>query len=214
MKINDTEVRHLLAALLLGLSLGGCQLADGAGARTEEGAETDREAQPRPTVVDSIRPLEEEVARFRAALPEHPERLSGGEASLEALVDALVAGVNRGDQPALAALAVTRSEFAYFHYPYTHYTRPPYELAPALVWYRLGNRSGKGMARLLATFEHTPLEVGSLSCEDPKPAGAARLHDCSVTVRDADGDWVQVQLFGSVLERDGRYKLLSFANDL
>lgn len=191
-------------------TLGACQPTDGAVGRAGPDGDTGAAS----TVVDSIRPMEDEMARFRATLTEHPERLSGGAATLDGLVGAFVDAVNRGDAAALQALALSRSEFAYFHYPYTHYTRPPYELSSALVWYRTSNRSAQGLTRVLRTFEGRELRVERVTCAAPASAGSGVVHSCTVSVRDVHGRPVEVRLFGPVLERDGRFKLLSLANQL
>jgi hypothetical protein len=184
-----------------------CPPADGHGTDAENAAAA-------ATVVDSIRPLAEELRLFRATLPDHPDRLSAGASSIDELVGALVTAVNAGDAEGVARLALTRSEFAYFHYPHTRFTSSPYELSPALVWYQLVNHSGRGMTRLFTTFESRHLLVGDTTCEDPAPFGAGWVHDCIATVLDANNEWVDVRIFGSILERDGRFKFVSFANDL
>lgn len=191
-----------------------CQPIDGAMNGAVDGAGAEDSIGGASTVVDSLRPIEAEVAEFRATLTEHPEQLSGGSASLDALIVAFVDAVNRGDAAALHELALSRAEFAYFHYPHTHYTRPPYELSPALVWYRMSNRSAQGLTRILRTFEVAELRVEGVSCAAPDPWGTSVVHSCTVSVRDANGELVDVQLFGPVLERDGRFKFLSLANEL
>lgn len=205
--------RARVPSFLLVVLLAACQQVDG---HAEPGA-SDAGAPgtgAAATVVDSIRSIDEEVRLFRATLPEHPTRLKGGEPSIDALVAVFVAAVNAGDTTALAALAVTRAEFAYFQYPYSRYTSPPYELSPALVWYRLQSRSSRGLTRLLAASEGRGLEVSGAACQDPEPAGSGRLHLCALTVLDDDGRWIRVRLFDQILERDGRYKVVSFANEL
>lgn len=210
-----SPLRLALAALVV-LTTVSCEVAEGRGEdrKTAEHAGTEH-VRP-PVHVDSIRPIEEEVRRFRATLDREPIALSGGTDSLAGLVAALADAVNAADPDALARLAVDRSEFAFFYYPHTPYTRPPYELSPALVWFQLTNRSQRGMARLLAMFETRPLVTGEARCDgEPEPAGAGAVHtDCRVPVLDADGGWVEVALFGRVLERDGRFKILTYANGL
>ena len=196
-----------IALLVLALAPAACAPADGSAPAT-----TDH----RPSHIDSIRPIEEELRRFRATLPAIPDRLSGGAGSLEDLVEAWAAAANRADANALAALAVDRAEFATFYYPHTRYIREPYELSPALVWFQLTNRSSRGLTRLLRTFQGTPIEVHGVRCAGaPKPMGAGLLHGpCAVTVADATGDLVDVRLFGPILERDGSFKFLSYENVL
>lgn len=205
------ELAVVVAVLVVG-GLSACEPGSGSevGGSDSDGLAVASE----PSVVDSIRTVAEELRLFRSTLPHHPDRLTGGASSLDGLVETLVAAVNAGDASAAAALAVTRSEFAYFHYPHSPYAKPPYELSPALVWYRLTSSSARGMTRLFATFDDRTLNVGEITCAEPAEAGSARIHECSVGVLDASDAWVDVRLFGPILERDGSYKLLSFANDL
>lgn len=199
----------VVSAVML-VTVAACQPIDGAVDREDPHGDSGAVS----TVVDSIRPVEDEVARFRATLTEHPQRLSDGAGSVDALVGMFVDAVNQGDAAGLHALALSRSEFAYFHYPYTHYTRPPYELSPALVWYRMSNRSAQGLTRLLRTFDGRELRVEAMTCTAPDSAGSGVVHSCAVNVPDIHGKTVEVRLFGPVLERDGRFKFVSLANEL
>lgn len=199
-----------IRARLLVLALAACQPVGG----FESGEDRPTRLGSTSVTVDSIRPIEEEIELFRASLPEHPTTVSGGAASVDELLEAFVAAVNRGDGRRLAELTLTRAEFAYFYYPHTRYTRPPYELSPALVWYRLASRSSRGASRLTTTFESRELQLRGSSCASPEALGDGRLHDCLATVLDADGRWVDVRIFGRILERDGRYKFVSLGNEL
>lgn len=203
-------VRGLAAPLfvmVVGALVGACDAAEG---------RSDRDGQASgPTYVDSIRPIAEEMRRFRATLDREPGELAGGAGSLDALLEAVVEAVNIGDEEALRALAVDRAEFASFYYPYSAYTHPPYELSPALVWFQLTHRSDRGLTRLLETFQTRQLRARDVRCGGADPAGPAWVHgDCAVEVLDADGEWTRLVLFGRVMERDGRLKILSYANRL
>ena len=84
-------------------------------------------------IVDSILPVEEELRRFRADLPDAPTRLVGGTDNRDALVAAFLHAVQARDSAALARLALTRAEFAYLVYPSSPYTVTPYRQAPWLA---------------------------------------------------------------------------------
>jgi hypothetical protein len=180
-------------------------------------APDDREApsDPPATVVDSIFPVEEEIRRFQAALPEEVEELTGGEASRDALVARFVASLEAADTTGLASLAMTPGEFGYLYYPTSRYTRPPYRLSPSLVWFQNQNQSSRGLTRLLRRYAGQPMGYISFHCPDEAEVeGDNRFwHYC--TVRHLyQGDTVEVRLFGSIWERDGHYKLVGFANEL
>lgn len=172
-------------------------------------------ADPPATVVDSIFPVEEEIRRFQAELPEEVTELRGGETSRDALVARFVTALEAADTLGLASLAMTPGEFGYLYYPTSRYTRPPYRLSPGLVWFQNQNQSSRGLTRLLRRYAGHPMGYISFHCPDEGEAeGENHLwHYC--TVRHLyQGDTVNVRLFGSIWERDGRYKLVGFANEL
>jgi hypothetical protein len=167
------------------------------------------------TVVDSIFPVEEEIRRFQAELPEEVEELTGGEASRDALVARFIASLEAADTTGLAGLAMTPGEFGYLYYPTSRYTRPPYRLSPSLVWFQNQNQSSRGLTRLLRRYAGHPMEYIDFHCPgEAEVEGQNRFwHYC--TVRHLyQGDTVEVRLFGSIWEREGLYKLVGFANDL
>jgi hypothetical protein len=174
------------------------------------------ESAPLPPVgvVDSIFPIEEELRRFREGMTP-TDTLAGGESSPEALLDALVRGLEAADTLGLARLGMTPTEFAYLYYPHTRYTSPPYELSPALVWFQLQNRSSRGLNRLLQRYEGEALLHPTLSCPDPgEPWGAGWIWDgCTVVGTLPNGESVEERLFGSVLRVGDRHKFVSFANE-
>ncbi|CAN5768166.1 hypothetical protein BH23GEM11_BH23GEM11_05600 [soil metagenome] len=210
--------RVLPAALILTLAaclLAACGTQDSAGdAAADTGSVATAEARA-PVHVDSIFPAEEEIRRFRVGMSP-VSALAGGENSKEALVDALLRRLEAADTTGVSELAMTRTEFAYLYYPYTMYTHPPYELSPALVWFQLQNRSSRGLGRLLRDYAGKPLYDTGLKCPDEgEPFGAGRIwNGCAVLGVVPTGESVEEQLFGSILELDGRFKLVSFTNEL
>jgi hypothetical protein len=97
-------------------------------------------AQAAPVHIDSAIPKDEELRRFRRGLIE-PAELTGGARSRDALVRSYVSALERGDTAALAALVITKAEFAYIYYPTNPQARPPYDLSPGLMWFMLQQRS-------------------------------------------------------------------------
>lgn len=164
--------------------------------------------------VDSILPMPEYLRRFRRGLVE-PTRLTGGAGSREELARRFLAAVSARDTAAFAALAVSRAEFAWLVFPDHIYSSPPYELDPEIFWMQLTAGSAKGLHRTLERYGGTRLALVALGCDRDTlqiRAGPIRVwSNCSVRYR-AGGTVESRPLFGSVVERDGRVKLLSFAN--
>ncbi len=173
-------------------------------------------AQHVPVHVDSIFPIEEELRRFRAVLPDSVTTLEGGAGSREELVQRFVAGLEAADIDALSGLRITPGEFAWLYYPWTRYTHRPYEMSPQLLWFQLENYGGRGLSRALTRYGERPLGmVGHICPEEPTVQGPNRLWEgCLVRRVVATGDTVSLSLFGAILERDSRYKFINFANRL
>ncbi|MGH7560722.1 MAG: hypothetical protein ACRENB_06865 [Gemmatimonadales bacterium] len=164
----------------------------------------------RSPVIDSILPLEEQLRRFRTGTPDSVTRLSGGAASREALLRRFREAVERGDTVAMLSLAVTRAEFAWLVYPESEFTREPYRQDPALVWFLMRNATDQGLVRLLGRHGGRPFPWDGWRCEEsPLRQGPNRLwRECRVRL--AEGER---RLFGTILEREGVYKFLTYATD-
>ena len=165
-------------------------------------------------IVDSILPLDEQLRRFRAGLTEMPTEFSGGETSRDLLVKTFVRSLESADTSRLIKLTVSKAEFAYLVYPESPFTSAPYAQAPDLVWMRHSAASGTGFKRLLSRIAGLPRGFQSWHCSpEPQIEGANRIwRDCSVRFVSRSSDTTSLQLFAGIIERQGRYKILSYAN--
>ncbi|HYW08076.1 MAG TPA: hypothetical protein VE913_14030 [Longimicrobium sp.] len=184
------------------------------------GADAAREqASPPPAapagVVDSIHSPEESLRRFRVGVPE-PASLSGGAASRDALVRRFIRAVERRDTADLRSIVVTRAEFAYLIYPDSRFSRPPTRMEPALQWFQMQMNSEKGISRVLRRHGGADTGFASYACEaEPLVEGATRVwEECSIRRADAERGEHSIRWFGSVVERGGHFKILSYANAL
>jgi hypothetical protein len=214
----------LLAALLV---IGGCKAgevrsetpngaADSVRADALARARQDSINRAQPWyVIDSILPVEEELRRFRAALPgDSAIALVGGSDSREALVRRFVRAIAANDTVDLQRMAVRGREFADLYYPESPYTRPPFRQSPALAWSLIQNPSTSGLTRLVRRLGGKPATYVSHRC-DPKVAHEGRnvrYAGCLVRLVDERGDTVTKRYFGSILERGGQFKFLSYTN--
>jgi hypothetical protein len=168
----------------------------------------------RETVVDSAVSIDTLLARFRHGL-DHPAELTGGAGSLDALLRAFAAAVERRDSSAFAALAITRAEFAWLYYPFIPEAAPPYELEPGMMWFMIETNSGRGLRALLAERGGRPLGLIDHTCEGERRFDELTLWGpCTVRRLQAPGDTVAEVLFGPVVSRHGRFKFVSYANKL
>jgi len=165
--------------------------------------------------VDSALPIQELLRRFRADLAAAPAGLTNGAPSRDALVARFVAALEHADTIALEGLAIDRAEFAYLYYPDSPLSRPPYELAPGLMWFQLQGNSRKGALSALRLRGGRPLGVIGYRCDEPaQTQGENRVWSrCEVRHRWGDTT-LSERLFGGIIERGGRYKLLGYANGL
>jgi hypothetical protein len=193
---------------LLGVTVSVVAGACGHDATARRGAE-------RAAHVDSAVSRDEELRRFRTGLVE-PVALSGGAASRDELVRQYVRALEHADTTALESLAVTRAEFAYLYYPTTPQGRPPYDLSPGLMWFMLQENSRRGLIHAIEERGGHALGYVGYSC-DPMPSREGEntvVGPCLIHRRQSDGDVVQERLFGLIVERGQRFKLLSLANKL
>ena len=166
-------------------------------------------------IVDSILPTQVEVRRFRAAVGGTAvSALVGGASSPDALVARLAAAVSARDSAALRALAMSPREFIDLVYPSSPYARPPYRQAPGVLWSQIQLSSGTGFARLLDRLGGATLRIAAIACPGkPERQGDNVLHtNCTVRYAAGDTPLREGRLFGSILERRGRFKFVSFAN--
>lgn len=203
------------ALLLLLLPLAAC-------GEPERTAPAEAPAEPPPPVpaaqpaayVDSARTIAEDLQRFREGL-EPVDALGGGAASRDALVRGFVEAVESQDTAAAIRMVMDRREFAYLYYPHTPLVAPPQEMSPQLAWFLMLQNSEKGITRVFRRLGGRPLGYRGHAC-DPEPdvQGPNRLWKrCMVRRITEEGDTASLALFGGILERDGRFKFVSYANE-
>ncbi len=164
---------------------------------------------------DVLLPMPEMIARFQEGVPV-PDTLGDGVASSrDELVTAFVTAIKDSSAAALRSLRLDVAEFAWLYFPESRYTEKPYELPPETLWMLMDQNGLKGQTRLLRRFGGRQLDVTAYACEDePRREGPNTFWEqCLITVNSADGAR-SMRLFGSIMERGGRFKFVSMANDL
>ena len=164
-------------------------------------------------LIDSVFPMDEMLRRFRANLGPAPSTLEDAPASRDELVRELVRALAQRDSAALGRLHLSRGEFAWMYFPTSRFASPPYELPPEVLWMQMTAESNKSIARTLRGFPKDATYLGHACDATPGIEGANRLWTgCLVRWRRRDGGEGAARLFGTILERDGRYKFVSYAN--
>ena len=205
----------ILACLVYGCGEGHAAATDSAYADSVARVRQDAINRAQPGyIVDSILPIEEQLRRFRAGVPDTVREFNGGASSREGLVRAFMRSLAASDTAALVRLTITRAEFAWLIYPDSPLSAPPYRLAPDLAWMQHAAASGTGLTRLLERLGGGGLQFHSFECsEGPVLEGANRVwRGCAVRFAQPDAGQKTLRLFSSIIERQGRFKILSYAN--
>lgn len=208
------HVRPVATLLLVGLLA--CLPADGATATDSLSAAATADDLARlSSVVDSILPIPVLLERFREGLAP-TDTLAGASTSRDALVERFVRSLSAADSADLVAMAMSTTEFAWLYYPESQFTRPPYELGPEHAFLLIDQNSRKGLTRLLRRVAGVELDLAGYSCPpEPRREGPNSFWEgCTVQFRNPDGVVDTLRLFGAIWERDGRWKLVSYANEM
>ena len=110
---------------------------------------------------------------------------------------------------------MSRAEFAWLYYPTSPFVRAPTRQGAPIVWFLHMEGSTKGISRVLRRFGDQPLRLVGHRCDaEPVVEGRNRLWTgCRVRLALPTGETVEHRFFGAILERDGRFKIHSYAND-
>jgi hypothetical protein len=134
--------------------------------------------------------------------------------SAEALARAVLTAIEKHDVDTLRALALTREQFAEHVWPELPAARPERNLSVAFVWGDLDQKSNISLRQTLAAHGRKAYEFISISFLGTTEYKSYRVHrESELTVKDADGKERQMRVFGSVLEKDRRYKVFSYVID-
>ena len=166
------------------------------------------------TVVDSVFPVEEEIRRFKSKRNElSATSLSGGSSSPDELMHRFIRAVATTDTAQLRRLAVNAAEFIDLYYPASIFAKPPFKQSPELLWFLIQENSNKGITRMLQRYGGKPLELSTYQCATERADdGGNKVWDrCTVTWNQQPS---QMRIFSTIIGRDGRFKILSYANDL
>jgi hypothetical protein len=135
--------------------------------------------------------------------------------SPEALSRAVLAAIQARDGDALHALALNKGEFAEDVWPELPAARPERNLSSSFVWGDLNQKSNITLRDTLVAQGGRKYEFVSIRFLGETTAYKSyRVHrESELTVKDAEGNARQLRVFGSVIEKGGRYKVFSYVVD-
>ena len=155
-----------------------------------------------------------ETADVAAAPPEVGELAPTADSVFE-LAEILVAAINTNDVDTMVRYAMTESEFYWIVWPELPANRPEVGMPWDWVW-RDTNQKSTNAARLMAN-RHQGQDMRLLRVEfagETTAHGAYKVHrDARCVVEMPDGEIRTLDLFGSVLEMNGRFKAYSLLTD-
>lgn len=142
-------------------------------------------------------------------------RLSGTFDSVDELARTIVAAIAREDRETLTRLPLSKEEFRLYVWPELPSARPERGVPFEYAWGDLSQKSGASLARTFARYKGRPLEYLAIDFEgETTEYETYKVHrDARVQVRLDDGRKVWLELFGSVMEWKGKYKLFSYVTD-
>lgn len=115
----------------------------------------------------------------------------------------------------LRDLALSEQEFRDHVWPDLPAAKPERNLPFSYVWGDLRQKSQAGLAGILATHGGHRYELVGVRFDGTSTRyGTCEVHrDTVLTVRDPSGMQQDVELFGSSVEQDGRWKVFSYVVD-
>jgi hypothetical protein len=152
------------------------------------------------------------VVRGRRDAPLVDGELQGGASSLEGMARAILAGLERRDEPAIHDLRLTREEFQTFVWPELPQSRPITHIPFEEVWGMATAQSIAGAGRTVSLYGGRHLTFLRVDYARAEPfTNFSLLRDVRILIRDPrDGAMVGLKVAPSVVERHGRYKALIF----
>ncbi|MCY4635688.1 MAG: hypothetical protein OXG04_14485 [Acidobacteria bacterium] len=135
--------------------------------------------------------------------------------SPEALGEAVLAALADNDADTLADLALDELEFRTAVWPDLPSSRPERGLPFDYAWGDLHQKSNNALRRLVSRYGGRRYELVDVRFAGPTtPYATYQVHrETVLDLRDEEGEEVRLALFGSILEREGEFKLFSYVVD-
>lgn len=135
--------------------------------------------------------------------------------SPEALSEAVLAALADGDADTLASLALSELEFRTAVWPDLPSSRPERGVPFDYAWGDLHQKSSNALRRLVARHGGKRYALVRVTfAGETTPYRTYRVHrETLLDVRNEEGGELTVALFGSILEREGEFKLFSYVVD-
>jgi hypothetical protein len=140
--------------------------------------------------------------------------LADGAASPEALARAVLEAIRTNDRAGLVRLAVSEREFREHVWPRLPASRPERKLPFSYVWGDLRQKSDAALATTIQRYRGRLFEVRNVSFSEATDYVEYKVHrEATFGVRDSTGNESDLRVCGSLLEKDGVWKVFSYVVD-
>lgn len=148
------------------------------------------------------------------AFRSRPAPLASTLSSPEAVAAAVVEAMQAGDLVRLRALALTEEEFRAHVWPDLPVSRAEVNAPFDFVWGRLHASSELFLRQTVSAFRDRSIDVKAVTFEgETSTYGDVTVHrDTQIVLAGGDGRR-RVRLFGSMIEKDGAWKVFSYVVD-
>jgi hypothetical protein len=142
----------------------------------------------------------------------HPSRLVGSQSTLEELIEDFLIALEEEDLDRLAELALSKEEFVELVYPGLPASDPKHNLSAEFLWRQTDMRSQADMRSTFSRYRGRELDLISFRFEKgAQEYPGFKVHkDTRILVEKEDGVQKELNLFGSILEMDGEFKIYSY----
>jgi hypothetical protein len=133
----------------------------------------------------------------------------------EALAQAVLVRLASKDVAGLKALALSEQEFKDHVWPELDTSRPERNVPFDYAWGQLKQRSDGSLDSVVSRYAGRPLKFVRTSYrgETTQYASFVVMRESEIVAADETGRELVLQLFGSAMVKDGRYKLFSYVVD-
>jgi hypothetical protein len=135
---------------------------------------------------------------------------------LEELVHKVLDALGRQDEGTLSSLALTEEEYRRYIWPALPLSKiEQWQKQYAFVWGQVSARSSHGLGLILQKYGGQQLEyLGLRAAGGSAPYADCIVHkDVKIAVKDSSGTQQEVKLFGSIVEMNNGFKIMSFDID-
>ncbi len=146
---------------------------------------------------------------------EGKERLINAKSSIEAVANSVLKAVTRKDVKSLETLYLTKDEFKRYIWPEIPWSRPERNMPFDYYWGDLNQKSSWALKRVLVRHGGKKYElIRVYFAKGVREYKNFRLYrDTRLIVRDETGKKKELNIFGSIVELNGKFKILSYIHE-